>query len=475
MSPETNLARMTMFEGLLACFDRAARYTCHEQGLLDQIKYCNAVFRTRFPVRMDDGRIEVMEAYRAQHSQHRLPVKGGLRFSPTVDQDTVMALAGLMTFKCALMGIPFGGGKGGVKVDPRKHSAGELERITRRYTTELVRKGFLGPSLDVPAPDYGTGEREMAWIADTYQSLRNDDINALACVTGKPLLLGGIPGRSEATGLGVFHGISEAFANQPDMEALGLEPGVKGKRFILQGLGNVGVPAARAIAQAGGLIVGLAEIEGAVYAPDGLDLEAALARRKETGSILGLSGATDINDGARLLEMPCDCLIPAALQGQITEANAPRIQARIVAEAANGPVTPQAEAILLKRGIFIIPDIYLNAGGVTVSYFEWLKNLNHVSFERMTRRYQQITQERMFDVMEELTGRHDLDTYRRRDAKGPTERDLVIAALEDTMSVAYREMCERRDQDQLPDLRTASFVLAIDKIAKTYENLGIFP
>ncbi|MCC5830296.1 MAG: Glu/Leu/Phe/Val dehydrogenase [Phycisphaeraceae bacterium] len=475
MAPESNLSRTSMFEGVLGYFDHAARYTRHEQGLLDQIKYCNAVFRTRFPVRLDNGRIMVMEAYRAQHSQHRLPVKGGLRFSPLVDQDTVMALAALMTFKCALMGIPFGGGKGGVKVDPRAHSLGELERITRRYATELLRKGFLGPSLDVPAPDYGTGEREMAWIADTYQSLRHDDLNALACTTGKPLVLGGIPGRREATGLGVFHGIVEALSVEDHMAALGLEPGVKDKSFIVQGLGNVGVPAAQALSEAGGRIVALAEFEGAVHHPDGLDVRKVLDHRRATGSILGMRGVHDITDTAKALELPCDVLIPAALQGQITEANAPSIQARIIAEAANGPVTPQAERILLKRGIMIIPDIYLNAGGVTVSYFEWLKNLNHVSFERMTRRYQQTAHRRLYDAMEDLAGREDIELRRKTAMDGPTERELVLSALQDTMAIAFREIHERMVADSLPDLRTSAFALAIDKIALTYENLGIFP
>ncbi|MCC7205370.1 MAG: Glu/Leu/Phe/Val dehydrogenase, partial [Phycisphaeraceae bacterium] len=381
-------ATPSLYDALLEHFDRAAAHTDLAPGLLDQIRQCNTVCRFVFPLRRDDGSIQTIEAYRAQHSTHRLPVKGGLRFSPHLTQDTVMALAGLMTFKCALVGVPFGGGKGGVKIDPRKFSVPELERITRRYAVELLRKGFLGPSLDVPAPDYGTSEREMAWIADTYMTLHPQDVNALACVTGKPVALSGIAVRKEATGLGVYYGIRECLTIPEILQQTNLSPGVAGKTIVIQGLGNVGSNAALELHKAGAKLIALAEIDGAIHHPDGLDVPAVLAHREKTGSILNfpLPGLHEIKNPADALEIPCDILIPAALQNQILAHNAPRIAAKIVAEAANSPVTPDAQTILHQRGILIIPDIYLNAGGVTVSYFEWLKNLQHVSFERMTRR-----------------------------------------------------------------------------------------
>ncbi len=475
-----------LFENVIGFFDRAAAHTRHDKGLLDQIRCCNVVHRIHFPLRMDDGQVRVLEAYRAQHSHHRLPVKGGLRFSPHLTQQTVMALAALMTFKCALVGVPFGGGKGGVRIDPRAHSPAELERLTRRYTSELFHKRMIAPSLDVPAPDYGTGEREMAWIVDTYRTLQPEDINHLACATGKPLALGGIPGRREATGLGVFFGVRECVSIESDMRGLGLEGGIEGKRVVIQGLGNVGGYAARAFAGAGAKLVGLAEIEGAIHAPGGLELEEVLAHRQRTGTLLGFAGATDLPDPSAALELDCDILVPAALQNQVRADNAARIAAPIIAEAANSPVTPEAEAVLQQRGVLIIPDLYLNAGGVTVSYFEWLKNLNHVSFGRMTRRYQRNIYRSLLEAVEHLHAAGGGDGGQRNalpagDSPLPPappiadEKDLVLSALEETMSITSRQVHDRMKADHLPDLRTAAMVLAIDKIAQTYDYMGIFP
>ncbi len=472
-----------LFASTLNFFDHAAAYTRHAPGMLEQIRCCNAVYRINFPLRMDDGSIRVVEAYRAQHSHHRLPVKGGMRFSPDLTEDMAMALAMLMTFKCALVGVPFGGGKGGVRIDPRAHSEAELERITRRYTAELVQKRFLSPSLDVPAPDYGTGEREMGWIVDTYKTLHPEDINHLACVTGKPLPLGGIPGRREATGLGVYFGVRECVNADADMRQAGLEGGIEGKRIVIQGLGNVGSHAARAFHEAGAKLVALAEIEGAIHNPEGLDYEAVVEHRRRTGSILGFPGADELADPAAALELDCDVLVPAALQNQVHADNAPRVRARIIAEAANGPVTPEADAIFQQRGVVVIPDMYLNAGGVTVSYFEWLKNLNHVSFGRMTRRYEQNVYRSLFEALEQLHGDRD-DGHALLPAggrissppsPGAGEKELVLSALEETMVITSRQVHERKQADNLPDLRTAAMVLAIDKIAQSYEYMGIFP
>ncbi len=467
--------RETFFQDVLLQYDRAASQTTHARGLLEQIKYCNAVYRIRFPVERDDGSIMVVEAYRAEHSHHQLPTKGGLRFSPDVNQDEVMALAALMTFKCALVGVPFGGAKGGIRVDPRAHSERELERVTRRYAAELLKKCFLGPAVDVPAPDYGTGEREMGWIVDTYRVLRQGELDANACVTGKPLVLGGLPGRRDATGLGIFYAIRAVVEDNEVMRGLGLEPGIVGKRVVIQGLGNVGFHAARALFDAGAVVVGLAEIEGAIAAEQGLDLDAVLAHRESTGSLLGFAGATDLPSSSAALELPCDVLVPAALQEVIHVGNVARIQARIVAEAANGPTTAAADRVLVERGVLVIPDIYTNSGGVTVSYFEWLKNLNHVSFERMTKRWDEKLAEHLCEVLERVTGKPLTLPDRAAIAVAPSERDLVLSALENTMAQSYAAIRHVWKDRELPDLRSAAYLLAIDKVARVYEALGIFP
>lgn len=463
------------FSDVLSYIDAASPCLEIEPGLLAQIKACNAVYRLRFPVELDDGNIHVVEAYRAEHSFHRLPVKGGIRFAPDVDQDEVMALAALMTYKCALVGVPFGGGKGAVRIDPRAHSARELERVTRRYTAELMKKRFLGPAVDVPAPDYGTGEREMSWIADTYRALSDGDIHADACVTGKPIAMMGIPGRREATGLGVFFGVRECVQDVALLEAIGMASGIAGKRVIVQGLGNVGYWAAEAFQRAGARLVALAEVDGAITNDDGIDLERAMEHRRQTGSFVGLAGTTALEAPAAALELEADILVPAALQHAIDEHNAPRIRARIIAEGANGPLTPEADRILRSRGAVILPDIYLNAGGVTVSYFEWLKNLQHVSFERLTKRWSEQVSEHFCDVLDRLGTRPLRTEERALLVHGPSEREIVHTALENTMVIAYRALRACQTTRALPDLRTAAFALAIEKVARVYVGAGIFP
>ncbi|MBE0593397.1 MAG: Glu/Leu/Phe/Val dehydrogenase [Gemmatimonadales bacterium] len=457
-------------------FDRAAVHTDHDPTLLSQIKTCNSVYYVSFPIRRDDGSIEVIHAWRAEHSQHRSPTKGGIRYSMAVNEDEVVALAALMTYKCALVDVPFGGAKGGIKIARHNYSDAELERITRRYAFELVRKDFLGPGVDVPAPDFGTSAREMAWIADTYMSLKPGDLNGLACVTGKPVTQGGIKGRQEATGRGVFFGIREACAVAEDMRKLGLTPGVEGKRVVVQGLGNVGYHAAKYLQEAGAVLVGLAEYEGAIYDPKGLDLEQVIAHRRETKSILGFPGATDIKETARALELECDILVPAALERQITDENAPKLKARVVAEAANGPTTAEADEVLRERGILVLPDMYLNAGGVTVSYFEWIKNISHIRFGRMQRRFESGSNARLLHAVEDLTQREFPPAELRRLARGAGELDLVDSGLEETMVVGYqglREVWRKNGGDV--DQRTAAMITAIDKIAAAYLELGIFP
>ena len=464
------------FEQVNLNFDRAARLTAHPPGLLEQIKICNSVYHMTFPLEKDDGTIETIHAWRAEHSHHKLPTKGGIRYSMLVNEDEVMALAALMTYKCAIVDVPFGGAKGGIKIAKWKYSPGELERITRRYTYELVMKNFIGPGVDVPAPDYGTSGREMAWIFGTYNALAPEKLEVMACVTGKPISQGGIRGRREATGRGVYFGIREACSLAEDMEPLGLSPVLEGKSVVVQGLGNVGYHVAKFLQESGAVICGLAEYEGAIYNPKGLELERVMEHRRESGSILNFPGATNIESSSEALELACDILIPAALENQITHENAPRIQAKIIGEAANGPTTPAAHDILKEKGAMILPDSYLNAGGVTVSYFEWLKNLSHVRFGRLEKRFEESSNQNMMNAIEKMTGKAFPEKEVSRLSRGAGELDLVNSGLEDTMIDAYHEIREiQKQHGKEIDLRVASFISAINKVARSYLELGIFP
>ena len=431
-------------ENVNVYFDRAAAFLEDSAGVLRHIRECNGVYAFQFPIKHPDGRIEVLRGWRAEHSHHRLPTKGGIRYSAAVDESEVKALAALMTYKCAVVDVPFGGAKGAVQVDPHGCTADRLERITRRYTHELVKRHLIGPGLDVPAPDAGTGEREMAWLADTYMALNPGHVDALACVTGKPVTQGGIRGRKEATGRGLVYALAEACAQSDDMKALGLPAGLAGKRVVIQGIGNVGYHAARFCRERGARVIAIAVPEGAILNAAGLDEDRVVEHRRRTASILGFPGATSLAHSTDALELDCDVLIPAATENQLTADNAARVKARIVLEGANGPTTSDADEIFRTRGTLVIPDIYANAGGVVVSYFEWLKNLSHVRFGRLG-----------------ATG---------------DELTIVNAGLEQTMVNAYQAIRNRlRSQPALQDLRTAAFATAIDKIARAYTELGIFP
>lgn len=466
----------SFFGNVIESFDKAARFTKWEPGLLEQIKVCNAVYQIRFPIRRDNGNIEVIEAYRVQHSHHKTPCKGGIRFSMGVTQDEVMALAALMTYKCAIVNVPFGGAKGGIKINPREYSEFELQKITRRYTSELIKKNFIGPGTDVPAPDYGTGEREMAWILDTYTAMHPSEVEASGCVTGKPVTQGGVRGRREATGLGVFFGVREVCSIPEIMKKVNLTPGIEGKKVIIQGLGNVGFYCAKFFREHGAIVVGIAEYEGAIYSEKGLNEEEVMQHRKQTGSILNFPGAKNIEHTSEALEMECDILIPAALENVINKNNAARIKAKIIGEAANGPLTPEADEILSKKGVIIIPDMYLNAGGVTVSYFEWLKNLSHVRYGRMEKRFTENMNKHILGQIELLTGKKVNEKEKAFIEHGASEEELVHSGLEETMIEATHEIvnCWHAHKN-IPDLRTAAYVVAIDKVGTSYASLGIFP
>jgi glutamate dehydrogenase (NAD(P)+) len=468
--------QISFFKSVENYVDRAAAYTDIPKGLVEQIKACNLVLQLRFPVRIGND-YQVIEAYRVQHSHHRLPTKGGIRYAEAVDQDEVMALAALMSFKCALVDVPFGGAKGGIKINPANYTVEQLQSITRRYTTELIKKNFIGPGIDVPAPDYGTGPREMAWILDTYVSFRHGEVDAIGCVTGKPVTLNGIRGRAEATGRGVFYGVREAVSHAEDMKRLGLQTGMAGKTMVVQGLGNVGSNTALISQQEGDVkIIGIAEREGSIYSEKGIDVEKLLAFRKETGSIIGFPGTTTLANSLAALELECDILVPAALENQITRANVDRIQAKIIAEAANGPITADADPTLVKKGIMVIPDFYINAGGVTVSYFEWLKNLSHHRFGRLENRFHHNAFDGILNKVEDLTGKSVGEREREFLTRGGTEIELVNSGLEDTMITAYNQIRETfKQHPDIRDVRTAAFVCSLKKIAHDYMSMGIFP
>jgi glutamate dehydrogenase (NAD(P)+) len=475
MSKQNEENHISFFEGVQAYFDKAAKFTKHPQGLLDQIKTCNSIYQMKFPVKVGKD-YHVIEAYRVQHSHHRVPTKGGIRYSMAVNQDEVMALAALMTYKCAIVDVPFGGAKGGIRIDPKTYNTSQLQRITRRYTAELIKKNFIGPAIDVPAPDYGTGEREMAWILDTYLAFHPEQIDAYGCVTGKPVSLNGIRGRTAATGRGVFFGLREAMNQKDLMKKIGLTTGVEGKTVFVQGLGNVGYHSAKFFQEAGSVLVGFSEFEGAIYNEKGIDLEKLMKHRKTTGSILNFPGAKNLKSRELGLEMPCDVLIPAALENVIHEGNANNIKAKIIGEAANGPVTPEAEEILLKKGVLVLPDMYLNAGGVTVSYFEWLKNLSHVRLGRMDKRYDQYSNEGIISAVERMTKKSMSTKEKSMITKGADEIDLVDSGLEETMVIAFHEILDTWKKNKgIKDMRTAAFVTSINKIAAAYISMGIFP
>lgn len=461
-------------------FNKAAAHTPYPKGLLETIKTCKSIIHVTFPIRMNKAGhpndYVLVDGFRAQHSYHRLPVKGGIRYSEAVDEQEIKALAALMTYKCAVVDVPFGGAKGGVRIDPKKYTVEQLEEITKAYATQLIHKKFIAPGLDVPAPDVGTGPREMGWIMQTYKSCYPADIDAIACITGKPVTHGGIRGRSAATGLGVYYVLREALSarSADDLSKLGLTPDMKGKRIVVQGLGNVGYHAAKFCSEQGGAkIIAIAEYNGAIYNENGIDVEAAVTQMKTKGSLQFLPGTTWIEDAKKALELPCDILIPAALECQITAQNAPRISAKIIVEAANGPTTPGAEEILEARGCLIIPDLLANAGGVTVSYFEWLKNLSHIRFGRMTKRYEESKWKALVDALERKHGeKYMTDAERKAIIYGADEEDLVHSGLEETMITAYNEVLTSAKSKNC-NLRTAAFIVAINKIANTYLDLGI--
>jgi len=460
-------------------FNRAASLIDLPPGLKEKIRVCNATYTVRFGVRLR-GELHTFTGYRSVHSEHMEPVKGGIRFATSVNQDEVEALAALMTYKCALVETPFGGSKGGLCIDPREWEPHELEQITRRFAYELIKRDLIHPAQNVPAPDMGTGEREMAWIADQYRRMNTTDINSSACVTGKPTHAGGIQGRTEATGRGVQYALQEYFRHPEDVKAAGLEGDLGGKRVIVQGLGNVGYHAALFLSEEDGAkITGVIERDGAVVNENGINIAALRLHMAETGGVRGFEGATFVEKGAEVIEYSCDILIPAALEGVINMQNAEKVRAPLIIEAANGPVTAGADEILRKRGCIIVPDMFANAGGVTVSYFEWVKNLSHIRFGRMQRRQEEARHMLIVDELDRLSKSHDLEwtlgkDFRTKYLRGAGELELVRSGLDDTMRGAYQAMREVwHTRQDVEDLRTAAYLVSIERVALSYQSKGL--
>lgn len=460
-------------------FTHAAGLMSLAPGLEEKIRVCNSTYTVRFGVRLR-GQIHTFTGYRSVHSEHMEPVKGGIRYSLDVNQDEVEALAALMTYKCALVEVPFGGSKGGLCIDPRAWNEEELELITRRFTYELSRRNLISPSQNVPAPDMGTGEREMAWMADAYKRLHPDDINAKACVTGKPRTAGGIDGRVEATGRGVQYALREVFRHDDVMKRAGLSGDLGGKRVVVQGLGNVGYHAAQFLsAEDGSLVTCVIERDGVIRNPKGINIDALRGHIQSTGGVKGFAGGDFTEDGLRALEDECDILIPAAVESVIDGDNAARLRCKLIIEAANGPVTADADEILREKGVVIIPDMYANAGGVTVSYFEWVKNLSQISLGRLERRHEEARARMLVEELERLSADTGLNWTLSKGFKesfltGADELELVRSGLDDTMRTSFQKMKEVwLNNSKVHDMRTAAYVVAIRRISNVYNSLGL--
>ena len=436
------------------------------------IKSCRSVIQCEFPIKIGD-QIEVFKGWRAIHSTHRLPAKGGLRFSSNVTQEEVEALAALMTFKCAIVDVPFGGAKGGLMVDPKKYKTEDLEKITKKFAREMIRRGFLSPARDVPAPDIGTSSREMAWILDAYKSLKPDDINHAACVTGKPVDHGGIKGRLEATGRGVYQALKVFFRHSKELKKTNLVGKLSDQKIIIQGFGNVGLNTALALFENGAKIIGIVEKDGCLFNKKGLDITNIIEWVNQNNSLYNYPKATVYKKSDKVFYMPCDILIPAAVESVIAKNNVHKIQAKLICEAANGPVTFRADQILNKKGIAVIPDIYANAGGVVVSYFEWIRNISHIRMGRMSKQYEENRGEQIVQAINSISKKKLPKNIVEKIIHGANEDDIVASGLEDTMKNAFQEILHAKNFFRLDTYRTAAYAVAIKKLEKSYLDLGI--
>ena len=460
------------YKKAITCLQKSEGKEVYTDELAKQVMTVNSTYVVRFGVRLR-GTIHTFTGYRSVHSDHIEPVKGGIRYDLAVNQDEVDALAALMTYKCSLVEIPFGGSKGGLIINIREWTEEELEKITRRFTDELSKRDLIHPSQNVPAPDVGTGEREMAWMADEFRKLHPTELNAWACVTGKPVNKGGIGGRTEATGRGVQYALQAFFDNSVDVKKTGLTPGLKGKRVIVQGLGNVGYHAALFLSTEDNCsITHVIERDGSIVDQKGINIEKLKKYILENGGVKGFNGYVD--KGSEILEEDADILIPAAMELVINKENADKIKTPLIIEAANGPVSSEADEILSKKGVVIIPDLYANAGGVTVSYFEWIKNLSRIRLGRLQRRAQENQTKLMIEALEKMTGSKFPDEYKDLVMQGSAEIDLVRSGLEDTMRNTYEVISEVWNKNpNANDLRTSAMMVSVKRVMDSYHSLGL--
>ena len=454
--------------------NKALKYSELSDDLAKKIITCNSTYTVRFGVRLR-GQIYTFEGWRSVHSEHMEPTKGGIRFDMDTHAEEVEALAALMSYKCAIINVPYGGSKGGLKIDPTQWERIELEKITRRFAQELIKRDLISPSMNVPAPDIGTSSKEMAWIADEYRKIHPADINGSACVTGKPPSKNGLVGREEATGRGVQYIIREFFRNPDLLKLIKLDNDLSTKSFILQGLGNVGYHLSKFLTEDDGVkLIGISEFNGGIYNEDGINVEHAKKYLTKHNSFENYPKATFIKDSSLLLKRKCDILIPAARENVITEKNAEDISARLIVEAANGPISYKGNQILNRKKIFVIPDILANGGGVAVSYFEWVKNLRHIRFGRLEKRRNQIQLNNLIEAIESMTGKTMPAKYKSNFHNGIEEIDLIRSGLDDMMIDGFQNVKkEFLKTDKIPDFRTAAFKAAIEKIALSYDFIGL--
>ena len=454
-------------------FDQALSYTEISPDLAKRIRVSNSTYTINFGVKLRDE-IHTFTGWRSVHSEHFEPAKGGIRYDINASQEEVEALAALMTYKCAIIEVPYGGSKGALKINPKDWTKPEIEKITRRFAQELIKRDLIHPAQNVPAPDVGTGAEEMAWIADEYRRIYPTDINALACVTGKPIQKGGLVGRSEATGRGVQYIIREFFRHEEDYLKAGFKGGLKDKKVVVQGLGNVGYHAAKFLQEEDGCrIVCVMEHNGAILNPDGLNVKKIKQYQSEHGSFEGCSEGKFETNTSECLTMKCDILIPAAKENVIDRTNAEGIQAKLIVEAANGPITFEADGLLNDRNITIIPDIMANAGGVAVSYFEWIRNLRHIRFGRLEKRRNAFQFDTLISAIEIMTGKEMPEKFKEQFIEGANEIDLVRSGLDDMMREAYQKIRESMIANDIPNLRTAAYKVALDRIAESYDSIGL--
>ena len=453
--------------------DKSAKLLNFSDDLLEHLKSTHSLIKVNVGVVLD-GKINNFTGWRAVHSEHILPTKGGLRYSETVDQDDTEALASLMTYKCAIVNIPFGGAKGGLKINPKNYSMPQLREITKAFASKLINKGFISPALNVPAPDVGTSEREMEWILETYKTLKPDDINYRGCVTGKPLHRGGIAGRTEATGRGIEEVVREIFRHEDIVKEAGLKNELKDNEIIVQGFGNVGSNLAKHLYNRDNAkIIAIGEYDGYLYNKKGIDINALIEFFQKNKSINNPELGEFKNKPSELLELDCDILIPAALENAITVDNVDKIKTKLIIEAANGPVSFEADQKLFEKGIMIIPDIYVNAGGVVVSYFEWVKNISHIRFGRVEKRFQEQKILDIIDLIDKKTNtKTDFDTIKKI-IHGADEEDLAFSGLEDSMRNAFIEIYNAKKQIK-KSFRDSAYYVSLKKIRNFYTVEG-FP